>query len=112
MRTPLAMSFADGWLRGFKAAEPERQAPYGDEWAEQHAATLKEGLEQIAADPQKTVDALMSALTLVQPPSRMTTGLAAKLLFKPLSHLPDKTRDKTLYAMSFTGPPPVALARK
>ena len=57
MRTPLAMAFADGWLNGFRAADAERTAPYGDEWAARIAAQTKQGLEDIAADPQQTVRA-------------------------------------------------------
>ena len=109
MRTPLAMGFADGWLRSYREASDERRAPYGDAWAERVAAVTKQGLEDLAADPQQTVSALLRVLRLKEPPSRMTTGLAAKLLFKPLSLLPDKTRDAVLYAMSFSVPPPDGL---
>ena len=55
MRTALAMSFADGWLKGFKDAEPARKVQYGDDWAEKVAAGTKQTTSDIAADPQKTV---------------------------------------------------------
>lgn len=111
MRTPLAMSFADGWLAGFMQADELRKAPYGEEWAADHAATSKETLDSVAADPLQTVTQMMRALTLADPPARITTGWAAKLLFKPLSLLPDKARDKTLYALLFPkkSPLPVGL---
>ena len=112
MRTPLAMSFADGWLKGFHQAPPERRTPYGSRWAERIAAGTKKGLEGLAADPAITVQALMLALTHQDPPTRMPTGNAAHYLFKPLSYLPDKTRDALLYGMSFPGPSPDGLERK
>ena len=101
MRTPLALAFADAWLKGFKAAPPERTAAYGAEWAQEHAATTKQSISDIAADPQVTVSALMASLTLEEPPPRVATGKAASFLFKPLSMLPDGARDKVLYAISF-----------
>ena len=114
MRTPLAMSFADSWLEGFRKADPLRtQAPYGDAWAERTAANTKQGISDLAADPMETVDALLLALRHVSPPTRIATGRAARFLFKPLSKLPDAARDTILYAMSFGGaPPPAGLAPK
>ena len=58
MRTPLAMSFADSWLASFRAAPPERRAPYGDAWAERVHAATKQGIEGLAADPLQTVPCL------------------------------------------------------
>ena len=101
MRTPLALGFADSWLKSFEAASSENTATYGAEWAKEHAATVKQSISDIAADPQVTVSALMASLTLEEPPSRVTTGKAATFLFKPLSMLPDGARDKVLYAISF-----------
>jgi NAD(P)-dependent dehydrogenase (short-subunit alcohol dehydrogenase family) len=109
MRTPLAMSFADSWLQGFLNAPADRRAPYGSAWAERIAAGTKKGLEGLAADPAVTVKAMVRALVHPDPPTRMPTGNAAHYLFKPLSHLPDKTRDRLLYSMSFPGPPPAGL---
>lgn len=112
MRTPLAMSFPDRWLNMFSEADPLRTAAYGGhEWGEAVAALTRAGLESIAADPQETVGALMQALTLSEPPSRITTGRAAKLFFTPLSWLPDATRDRTLYRLFCNWPPPAALAQ-
>ena len=111
MRTPLALSFADGWLSSYLGAPLDRRTPYGDEWANRIAKGTKEGIEGIAADPVVTVDAMLSALVEADPPSRMATGKAANLLFKPLSMLPDKTRDALLYQMSFPGAPPGSLAK-
>ena len=102
MRTALAMSFADGWLKGFKDAEPARKAQYGDDWAEIVAARTKQAISNTAADPQKTVDALMRALRDPKPPARIMTGTAATLFLKPLSLLPDAMRDTLLYGMTFS----------
>ena len=102
MRTALAMSFADGWLKGFKDADPARKAQYGDDWAEIVAARTKQAISNTAADPQKTVDALMRALRDPKPPARIMTGTAATLFLKPLSLLPDAMRDTLLYGMTFS----------
>ena len=107
----LTMAFADGWLKSHCEADTARKAPYGDAWAERIAKTTKEGIETLAADPQQTVQALMRALTLLNPPSRMITGWYGTLIFKPLSWLPDAMRDAILYKMSFPGAPPCGLAQ-
>ena len=104
------MAFADGWLKSYREADTARKAPYGDAWAVRIAKTNKEGIESLAADPEQTVQALMRALTLLNPPSRMVTGWAGTLIFKPLSWLPDAMRDAILYKMSFPGEPPCGLA--
>ena len=101
MRTPLAMAFADSWHRSFETAESDRRANYGDGWAEKVKQAMKSGISDIAQSPALTVSALLSALTLRSPPTRITTGTASWLVFKPLSKLSDRTRDSILYAMSF-----------
>jgi NAD(P)-dependent dehydrogenase (short-subunit alcohol dehydrogenase family)/catechol 2,3-dioxygenase-like lactoylglutathione lyase family enzyme len=99
MRTPLAMSYADGWLKSFQDAPADRRAVYGEMWAKAHHANVKKGLEDIAADPEVTVKAMVRALDYQNrnPPTRLATGKAAFWLFKPLSRLPDKMRDTFLY---------------
>ena len=56
------------------------------------------------------MDALLQALLMPDPPTRMTTGAAAHILWKPLSTLPDRTRDWVLHRLMFQGPPPAGLA--
>lgn len=111
MRTPLAMAFADAWGSSFKGADSERRAGYGEEWASKVTEAMKKGVDDIAQPPGLTVSALLSALTLVTPPTRTTTGTAAWLVFKPLSKLNDRMRDTVLYAMSFgSAGKPIALS--
>ncbi|CAE7335917.1 RDH16 [Symbiodinium natans] len=111
MRTPLVLAYADSWLASFKAASPERREKYGDEWAQEFAERTKKNLSgPVADDPQITVDALLEALLLPDPPTRMTTGAAAKILWKPLSMLPDKMRDAVLYKLTWSGPSPIGLS--
>ena len=112
MRTPLALSFADGWLKGYQEATEERRLPYGNEWANNVAKNTKTGIEQLAADPQETISAMLSALEQINPPSRIKTGKAATFVFKPLSLLPDSIRDPVLYWMSFRGSKPQGLMPK
>jgi NAD(P)-dependent dehydrogenase (short-subunit alcohol dehydrogenase family) len=110
MRTPLAMSFAEAWLKGFSNASEDRKAPYGDEWAEEVYMQTKLGLEGIAADPAVTIDAMVQALDYrnKSPPTRIATGKAARWLFKPLSLFPDKTRDSLLHGMTMNAKKPPA----
>lgn len=109
MRTPLALSFGDAWLASYKAAPAERRAPYGDTWATTLAAADTQDLERAADDPGVTVAAILKALIDENPPTRMVTGKTA-IIFKVISLLPDKTRDRVLYAMRFRGHTPAALA--
>ena len=101
MRTPLALSYADNWLKSFKESIKERQLPYGNEWANKVAEGTKTAIEQTAVDPQETISEMLSALEQMNPPSRIKTGRAAKFVFKPLSLLPDSIRDRVLYSMCF-----------
>ena len=110
MRTPLAMAYADSFLAGFKASPPERRAPYGDAWAEELAARTKVKLDAAAEDPQITVDALLQALLMPEPPTRMVTGAGAHKSYKPLSKLPDGARDAKLYELIFLGLKPAGLS--
>ena len=112
MRTPLAMGFADAWLKSFKEATIERQLPYGHEWANKVADFTREGIKQLAADPQETISAMLSALEQINPPTRIKTGKVATFLFKPLSLLPDNIRDRVLYPLSFRGIKPQGLIEK
>lgn len=112
MRTPLAMGFADAWLKSFKEATVERQLPYGHEWANKVADFTREGIKQLAADPQETISAMLSALEQINPPTRIKTGKVATFLFKPLSLLPDSIRDRVLYPLSFRGIKPQGLIEK
>jgi len=112
MRTPLAMGFADAWLKSFKEATIERQLPYGHEWANKVADFTREGIKQLAADPQETISAMLSALEQINPPTRIKTGKVATFLFKPLSLLPDSIRDRVLYPLSFRGIKPQGLIEK
>jgi len=45
----------------------------------------------------------MRALTSAEPPTRVATGRAAHLLFKPLSLLPDHARDVVLHRLMLGG---------
>ena len=74
-------------------------------------AATKKGIDGLACDPDITVQALVRALLEPTPPARIATGWAAHYIFKPLSWLPDKTRDAALYAMTFPGAPPAGLAK-
>jgi len=112
MRTPLAMGFADAWLKSFNEATIERQLPYGHEWANKVADFTREGIKQLAADPQETISAMLSALEQINPPTRIKTGKVATFLFKPLSLLPDNIRDRVLYPLSFRGIKPQGLIEK
>ena len=93
------------------SSQASENSDSGDDWAEEFAARTKNNLDgPAAADPQITVDALLQALLRPDPPTRMATGAAAHILWKPLSKLPDKTRDVVLHKLLFTGPPPAALS--
>ncbi len=106
MRTPIATQFADTWLKLFtEAAAQDRCDEYGMKWSKKQAKFLKDGIDNIAADPQITVEALSHALVSKNPPTRMLTGWAAHLIFAPLSKLPDQIRDQLLYRMSFHDSP-------
>ena len=57
------------------------------------------------------MDALLQALLMPDPPTRMATGAAAHILWKPLSMLPDRSRDWALHKLIFAGPEPAGLAQ-
>merc|ERR1712226_1566486 len=110
MRTPLAMSFFDAWLKSYEVAPADRKAPYGDAWARGIAKKGREGLEAIAADPNITVLAMAEALVAKHPKTRYLTGKMAKFFFKPISLLPHFVQDRLLMSMTFAGPPPLGLS--
>mmetsp|Transcript_68173 Transcript_68173/g.134635 ORF Transcript_68173/g.134635 Transcript_68173/m.134635 type:complete len:314 (+) Transcript_68173:57-998(+) len=109
MRTPLAMSYWDAWLKSYEDASEDR-TPHGNAWARGVAAKGREALEAIAADPQITVFAMAEALVTKQPKIRYKTGKMAKFFFKPMSMLPHFIQDKLLMGMTFGTKPP-ALAQ-
>jgi hypothetical protein len=112
MRTPIAMGFADAFLKTAKEASKERYDAYGDDWINTVHQTTSEGIKSLAADPLETTTAMMRALLDKDPPTRIITGKAATFLFKPLSYLSDKWRDSFLYKMSFPSKPPYALQQQ
>jgi NAD(P)-dependent dehydrogenase (short-subunit alcohol dehydrogenase family) len=112
MRTPFAAAFADNWHKSYREAPEARKAEYGDTWAENVAAATKEGIDSIAGDPAEAVHDLMQALLLPSPPSRMTTGKVASWFLKPLSYLPDSTRDFVLNVLTFRNEQPLGLQPK
>ena len=65
------------------------------------SSLLHQGIDDIAQPPSLTVSALLDALVLTVPPTRIATGTASWLVFKPLSKLGDRLRDTVLYAMTF-----------
>lgn len=110
MKTPLALSYADNYRATFLSASSDRQAIYGPGWIEEVHENITRGIIYAAMNPNETADDLMRALQLAHPPTRIASGAAAKYIFKPLSWLPDKLRDKVLYKLILQNQPtPAAL---
>jgi NAD(P)-dependent dehydrogenase (short-subunit alcohol dehydrogenase family) len=102
MRTPMALSFMDGWLKSFDEAPANRTDDvYSREWATKLHKQTSVGIANIAEDPMVTVKEVMHACMALNPKTRYKCGFFAKTLFTVLSHLPDKTRDSVLYSMTF-----------
>ena len=110
MKTPMAMALPDIFLKGFREADEQRRAAYGDEWAARTAAHHKEQIEKAVGDPQATVDAIMRVLTLASPPSRVGTGSPSTAVIRLLKMLPDIVVDGLMYSQAFPASPPRGLA--
>lgn len=112
MRTALAMNFADDFHKTFDEAPEDRQMQYGPEWMKSVHAKLSQDLNETALDPNDVVQDILKALLLKDPPTRILSGHAAKLFYKPISLLPDKMRDYILYYYSSkqSRPAPLGIA--
>lgn len=109
MKTPLVLRFAEEYKKNFDQAPEDRKIEYGNEYAERVHQGLVKLLPEIAADPNETANDIINALLLCDPPTRVLSGAAAKVLFKPLSLLPDKLRDKALLRLARAEIPPLGL---
>jgi len=96
-KTPMVKRFADSFRRVYERALPDRKAAYGPDWIEKTYKVTAETLDAAEGDPAVVVNDLMDALTLLDPPTRMLSGDAAKTFFKPTSLLPDRERDEFLW---------------
>jgi NAD(P)-dependent dehydrogenase (short-subunit alcohol dehydrogenase family)/catechol 2,3-dioxygenase-like lactoylglutathione lyase family enzyme len=97
MRTPLAMSYWSSWLQGYEKASPDRQSSFDKEAIQKLAETQQETLEAMAEDPDITVSAILKALVVANPPTRLGTGKYHGI-FTLLSYFPDQRCDAFFYS--------------
>lgn len=99
MNTNMVMQYSHNYVKNFHRAPAERKAYYGEKWINKKHEINCEAIKHVAADPVECVEDLMDALTLGDPPARILSGSGAKYFYYPLSCLPDKLRDKLVYAL-------------
>lgn len=105
LNTPMLAKFVAAYRKNYEDAPQERKAPYGDEWMDTQLTDTEANLFSAAMNPNETVDEVMNSLLQVNPPTRIVSGILGKLLFKPLSWLPDHTRDRILFNSVFANSP-------
>jgi len=101
MKTPLASSYNDAWLKTFNAAPEERKKSYGQAWAEKVYGQNSKSYDAMLSDPSIVVKDLVHAVRADQPKPRYVCGNAANFFFKPLSLMPYAVRDTICEKMAY-----------
>uniref|UniRef100_A0A0B7BNQ6 Uncharacterized protein n=1 Tax=Arion vulgaris TaxID=1028688 RepID=A0A0B7BNQ6_9EUPU len=73
----------------YDRSNPEVQAAYGKDYVKLAIAMVKAAIEFSSPDTHKVVDAYIAAITSVYPRPRYVVGFDAKLVYIPLSFLPE-----------------------
>ena len=88
-RTPFPANCKEQMLKAWRSATNEVQKEYGEEFAQWLANTVQFGINWLAHDPKDSVDCLLDAVTASWPKTRYFSGLDARLIARPLVHIPD-----------------------
>ena len=99
MKTKLGLTYWDTWYKGFQQAPKERQTSFDSDKIETFVDESRKRLYEAAEDSDVTTLAMVKALLEPNPPTRLRTGIAAELFFRPISMLSDTMRDGILWSL-------------
>jgi len=95
MKTPMTHLIGDAFVKAYHDADEEKKAPYGEKWIKTAKEIVMKNVKDHASDPKLTVDALLEALILEEPPIRMPTGnKVIHFMVTVMRMIPDGLRDR------------------